>query len=164
MEYYVKKLQNFWFYHKIHLLIGLAAVLVICYTTGISAGSAKPDYHIGLVQTVPCTEEYLRELESEFAARGEDLNDDGQVLVQIHTYFTDLSDGTGANHTETVAALDADLIGALSGMFLLEDVSTFRSITNNLLSDVCIPFRDQLTLTIRRDAADAYRHLADAFS
>ena len=86
------KLQNFWFYYKKHLLIGLAVLLTLGYLAGQKAAAPQPDYHIGLVRAVPCTQEELDALNARFAAAGEDRNGDGQILVQIHTYFVDLAD------------------------------------------------------------------------
>lgn len=163
----MKKIQNFWFYYHKHLLIALAVLLVGGYLMVQNAGKPEPDYHIGLIQAVPCREEYLQELEAELTARGADVNGDGQVLVEIHTYYVDLSDDSanaGITNGDTAAALDADLIGNVSGIFLLEDEKTFRELSNGLLSDSSAPFRDGLVLTIRRDAEEAYRILADLYS
>lgn len=161
------KLRNFWFYYKKHLLIGLAAVLTVGYLSLQKLSDPKPDYHIGLVQTLPCSDEELHQLEKRFAAAGEDRNGDGEVLVQIHTYFVDLADeseNAGVANAQTVAALDADLIGGVSGIFLLEDVETFRRITNGILSEGSIPLENGLSLTFRQDADPAYLALADALS
>ena len=152
-----KKLENFWFYYKKQFLIGLAVLLVLLYL-GIEKFSAvQPDYHIGLVRAAACTEAELKALEDDFTAAGTDVNGDGQVLVQIHTYFTDLA---GAPDANVVQALDADLIGAMSGLFLLEDVDTFRAVTGNILAGTSIPMDGGLFLTVRADAAAAYIDLA----
>lgn len=158
------KLRNFWYYHKIHLLIALAVLLVAGYLSAQRLSAPDPDYHIGLVRTMPLPEEELEALNASFAAAGEDLNGDGEVLVQIHTFYVDLADSSenaGVNNAQTVSALDADLIGGVSGIFLLENVDTFRAITDDLLADTEIPCAD-LTLTLRRDANDAYVRLAYA--
>lgn len=152
-----KKLQNFWFYYKKHLLIGLAALLVLLYLGIQKCSTAKPDYHIGLVRAAACTEAELKALEDAFTAAGTDVNGDGQVLVQIHTYFADLA---GAPDADVIQALDADLIGGMSGLFLLEDVDTFRAVTGGILTDGAIPMDGGLFLTIRANASDAYMDLA----
>lgn len=162
-----KRLQNFWFYYKKHLLIGLAAVLVVCYLSGMNNSAPTQDYHIGLVQPVPCTEETLLDLEARFAACGEDINGDGTVLVQIHTYFLDFEDeapDAGVRNAETVARLDADLVGKTSGIFLLHDEEGFRNVTGDILSDTSVPFDNGLHLVLRRDADDTYLRLADKIS
>lgn len=157
-----KKIENFWFYHKNHLLIGLAAVLVLAYLGIQKLSTPKPDYHIGLVRAEALPEADFAALEEAFTAAGEDLNGDGQVLVQIHTYYTNLADtaeNAGVNNADAVQALDADLIGAMSGIFLLEDVDTFLEITNGLVSGGTIPMAHGLHLALRKDASPGYADL-----
>lgn len=167
MDKYIVKLKNFWFYYKNHLFIALAVLAIAGYLAMQFAGAVEPDYHIGLVQSVPCSEEFLNNLETLIAAAGEDVNGDGEILVQIHTYFVDLADDSenaGSRNAEAVAALDADLVGHVSGIFLLEDREAFCRVTNNLLSDYAVPFADDLFLTLRCDADDAYITLAEKLS
>lgn len=159
---YRAKLENFWFYYKKHLLIALAVLLVLGYLTVQQLGTDEPDYHIGLVRELPCTDAELQSLEAMFTAAGTDVNGDGQVLVQLHTYYADLAgDAPGA---EVVQALDADLIGNVSGIFLLEDVDTFQRITNHLLSDTVAATESGLSLAIRKNVSDAYSALFKALS
>ena len=161
MDQFVSKLQNFWFYYKKHLLVVLAVLLVAAYLTIQDASAPKPDYHIGLVRAINCTDEELQALKDTFTAAGTDINGDGQVLVQIHTYYVDLSTGSNA---DVVQALDADLIGGVSGIFLLEDVDTFSRVTDGLVSEPLGVMENGLSLTLRKDAADAYTALADNIS
>ena len=164
MEQLWKKLQNFWFYYKIPLLAGLAAVLVLTYLGIQKLNTVQPDYHIGLVREIPCTDEELAALEAVFTQTGTDLNGDGQVVVQIHTYYVNLADTTenaGVTNADVVQALDADLIGNICGIFLLEDVDTFQQVTNGLLSDSVTLLENGLYLTVRKNAAEPYRLLAE---
>ena len=159
-----KKLQNFWFYYKKHLLVGLAVLGVAGYLAFQSAATPEPDYHIGLVRSIPFSDAELHALEARFTAAAEDVNGDGEVLVQIHTYYVDLADDSlnaGVRNEQSIAALDADLIGGTSGIFLLEDVNTFRQLTNGILENV-IPHLDQgLFLALRKDANPIYKTLAE---
>ena len=157
-----KRIENIWFYYKKHILIGLAVVLVLAYLGIQKLNTEKPDYHIGIVRSESLTAEELNTLTTAFTAAGQDLNGDGQVLVQIHTYYADLADDSenaGVNNAETAQALDADLIGKMSGIFLLEDVDTFQSLTNGITSDTVIPMDYGLSLVIRKDASEAYTDL-----
>lgn len=156
-----KRLQNFWFYNKNYVLIALAALLVLGYLGFQKANTAEPDYHIGLVRASACTEEELHALENTFTAAGADVNGDGQVLVQIHTYFVDLADSTNA---DAIQALDADLIGSMSGIFLLEDVDAFQNATNGILSETIIPMDNGLQLATRKNADEVYLVLAEKIS
>lgn len=158
-------MKNFWFYYKKHVLIGLAVLAVLTYLGIRKAATPSPDYHIALVQAEPCSEEELAALEERFTAAGTDVNGDGKVLVQIHTYFVDLkvgSDSMGTTQANPVAELDADLIGKVSGIFLLEDVVTFQNVTGGKVLEPVIPhFGGKLYLGVRTDAPDAYKTLAE---
>lgn len=167
MEQLRKKIQNFWFYYKIPFLVGFAVVFVLSYLTIQKHTTVQPDYHIGLVRTVPCTDMELQSLKDTFTAAGQDLNGDGEVLVQIHTYYVNLEDpaeNAGVANADTIQALDADLIGNVSGIFLLEDVAAFQTVTNNLLSDSVIPLEEGLYLTVRKNASKDYQLLAEKIS
>lgn len=160
-------LKNFWFYYKKHLLIGFSVLLVLVYLGVQKLNTDKPDYHIGLVRSNPLSEEELLDLENFFTAAGSDLNGDGQVLVQIHSYYVDLaddSDNAGVRNAEVVQALDADLIGGISGIFLLEDVDTFQRITDGILSDNLIPLDNGLSLAIRKNTSEDYFDLMQKLS
>ena len=164
MEQLRKKIQNFWFYYKIPFLVGLAVVFILGYLTVQKHTTVQPDYHIGLVRTVPCTDMELQSLKDTFTAAGQDLNGDGEVLVQIHTYYVNLEDpaeNAGVANADTIQALDADLIGNVSGIFLLEDVAAFQTVTNNLLSDTSATLENGLYMTIRKNASSAYQLLFD---
>ena len=155
----MKKLENIWFYYKKHLLIALAVILASGYLLLQKTVTPDADYHIGLLQALPCTEAEADALEARFASVGVDRNGDGQVLVQIHTYFVDLTDDSpnaGVNNAQTISSLDADLIGKLSGIFLVEDVETFQKITDNILDPVVTDFDMGLAIGLRKDADNDY--------
>ena len=155
----MKKWEDIWFYYKKHILIALAVILASGYLYLQKAITPDADYHIGLLRPVPCTEAEADALEERFASAGTDLNGDGQVLVQIHTYFVDLADDSlnaGVDNAQTISSLDADLIGKLSGIFLVEDVETFQKITDNILEPIIPDFDMGLSLGLRRDADSAY--------
>ena len=157
----MKALQNFWYYHKTHVLIGLVALGVIGSMAATSLRSAEPDYDIGLVRAEPITEEAAAHLTSAIEAVCEDRNGDGQVLVQLHTYFADLAndaENAGYQNYEIIAALDADLIGKESGIFLLEDVDAFQQATNNLLRED-FGHWEGFFLCVRKDASEDYVRL-----
>ena len=162
----MKKLENFWFYYKYPVLIGLALALVLGWLGFQRVTAEEPDYHIGIVRAVPLTEEELAALEGRFLSAGEDRNGDGQVLVQLHTYYVDLAAEGNATEevVQTVSALDADLTGKVSGIFLAEDVQVFQEVTNGLLAEPAAEFPLGLKLAVRADAAEEYTALMEKIS
>jgi hypothetical protein len=164
MDAVFAKLKNIWYYYKIHIGIVLAVVAVTVYLGVQSAAAPKADYHVGLISTTPRSETELAMLTDSIALAGEDLNGDGEVLVQLHTYFVDLADDSpnaGVTNHEKVAALDADLIGCLSGFFLMEEPEKLQAVTDSILEEPYLPFSQDLQLCIRKDAPEHYRTLYD---
>lgn len=167
MDAFFAKLKNFWYYYKIPVGIGIAVLLVTVYLTAQSAGVPEADYHVGLISITPRSEEALEALTHRIEAAGTDLNGDGQVLVQLHNYPVDLSDDTETTdpaYFEKVAALDADLVGNVSGLFLMETPEVLQYATGGLLDESYLPYEDGLYLCIRGDAADIYRDLLNALN
>jgi len=118
------------------------------------------------VSITPRSNEALESLEAAFADAGFDVNGDGQILVRLHNYPVDLADDSenaGVNNHQIVAALDADLIGRTSGLFLLDDPQTFQRVTHGRLKEPFLPFRDGLYLCIPNDAGEAYQQLFNTF-
>lgn len=158
------KVKNWWWYNKIYVLLAVLILAAGVYLAGQSAGKTGPDYHIGLVTVSSRSDEELRGIQDAFAALGCDQNGDGQVLVQLHTYTVDLADtseNAGYNNYGIIAALDADLVGKVSGVFLLENPEAFQKTTNGLLKEPFALWSDGLYLCLRSDAAEPYIQLFD---
>lgn len=141
-----EKWNNWWYYHKWHILIAIAVVL---FAAGLIRNflenrSDRPDYQIAYIGASSLPEDTAESLQNALAALGEDLNGDGQVLVQLHQYliYADQNDGTGeayndANFSYAYAGkiqLMADCESNESFFFLLEDPVQFQT-DYEILSD-----------------------------
>lgn len=82
-----KKWENFWYYYKFHVLIGIFAVICIVVFIRDMVSKVEYDYTIAFVGDYGMDEETMEELTDWFQERGEDLNGDGEVLVQIMDYY-----------------------------------------------------------------------------
>lgn len=121
-----EKRKNWWYYHKWHIAIGLAltAMSAGLLLQVLGAGRRSPDYQVAYVGAHSLPEETAAALEAGFAALGEDLNGDGQVVVQLNQYPSDHGmDGEAALAAQT--ALMADLVSCESYFFLMEDPEDF---------------------------------------
>lgn len=164
MQDFLPKLKNFWYYHKFHLLIAVAAVALVIYSF---APGSEPDYdyRIGIVSALPCTDERLDEISARIAAAGRDINSDGGIKVKLNSFAVDMESedpNAGYMNYETVAALDADLVGKVSGLYLLEAPEAFQSATGGLMTEPFAAFDEQFTMALIRDAAPEYRELFEA--
>ena len=167
MSAFISKLKNWWWYNKLYLLIGIAAVAVLIYCFVPSKTAENPDYYVAVVTELPLREEQYSAVSERLAALGEDVNGDGEVSVHVKAYGVDLENPSpiGANENfQLVAALDADLVGKVSGLFILDDPELFQQVTNNALDGSFVPFQDGLAAAVRHDADAEYFRLLEALS
>lgn len=145
-----EKRRNWWHYHKWHVVI--AAVLAVCVGNllwnALGIGEAKPDYSVAYVGSVPLSEETAEALRSGLAELSPDLNDDGEVTVELQQY---VSVNTGDVDTLYYAQaaqvqLVADITDCRSYFFLLEDPAGFQQATSALCNlDGSLPPEGDLT-------------------
>jgi hypothetical protein len=155
-----KWLKNYWYYYKTHTIIAALVAAAGLFLLMQNLGRVEPDYHVGIVTTLPCREETLARWEAAFCQRGVDRNGDGQVMVQIHPYPVDLANPPQNTDTyQIIAQLDADLVGKVSGIFLVEDPEAFQTATNGALAEPFLETEDGLFLAFHKDAPEEYRQL-----
>ncbi len=118
------KWQNFWYYHKWHVLIGIVVVLLAAFFIRDALSVVHPDYEIALVTQNTYSEDAINELEAQMAQSGVDLNSDGKVVVQVDPYVIS-SDAAGGMNAQMagVVKLDADLAAGTSMIFMTDDAS-----------------------------------------
>ena len=82
-----KKWDNFWYYYKYHVLAG--AFVLFCVIVFVKDMMAKVDYDycISVIGNHPVQEEDTQVLQDWFEEHAEDLNEDGEIHVQIADYY-----------------------------------------------------------------------------
>ena len=163
MTFFAKLKNWWWYYHKLAIL-AMVVIAAVVYFMIADSRAPDADYHVGLVSATALSPEQISDMEEKLREAGEDRNSDGEVLVQLHTYWMDLADDSpnaGYDHYEIAAALDGDLVGNVSGIFLLEDPEALRQLTQGIISDTELPWENGLTAVVRTDADHAYGLLFD---
>jgi len=117
--------QNWWYYHKWHVGISIAAVLIAASLVWQVLTQVHPDYQVAYVGEYPLSEEEAAAWESRLSALGTDCNGDGRVIVQLNQYP---AGGTGDAMYAAASnvKLMADLDSCESYFFLLEDPEAFQ--------------------------------------
>lgn len=142
------KLQNWWHYHKLHVLG--AAVCLVCFVKLVydlsGFGTVQPDVQIAYVGSRTLPQTTVEALTDMLQNACPDLNGDGQVLVQVNQYVWNTSE-TDSDSIQTAyamqALLAADIENAESYFFLLEDAQSFQSVYQILaLPDGSCPDED----------------------
>ena len=81
-----QKRENFWFYYKWHVLVGVIVVAVAAFTIFDVMNRVTPDYTIGVITFKASSTDAFKALQEPFSAFGEDLNGDGSVVVDVAQY------------------------------------------------------------------------------
>ena len=125
-----KKWKTWWWYHKVHVLVAAAALGVILYSVLPGLLTAKPDYSVALITTEGVADDTLAALKERMEQVADDANGDGTILVDVVHYGADLSGETeGTVNYMEASRLDADLVGKVSSIFLLDRPAGFRANT-----------------------------------
>lgn len=121
------KWENFWYYHKLHVLIGIVVVFAAAFFIHDFTSKVNPDYQIGLITQTAYPSEMAQTLENEFAKYGSDLNGDGKVVVQVNSYTIAGSSSSGNTDPNVQMAgfvkLTADLSEGSSMIYITDDES-----------------------------------------
>lgn len=105
-----KRLENFWFYNKIKvLIIGFFTVATI-YSLVVLLTTPKPDYTILLAAQIPSVSRSLEELKTELQSYGEDINGDGKVVVDVYDCCTSENADNSTASVQFFSQLDIDEI------------------------------------------------------
>ena len=125
-----KQWKTWWWYHKIHVLIAASAIAVILYSILPGIFAVKPDYSVALITTEGIPEETMAALRERFEQVADDANGDGVIFVDVVHYGADLTGETeGTVNYLEASRLDADLVGKVSSVFLLDHPDGFRTNT-----------------------------------
>ena len=124
------KILNFWYYHKVHVFVALVILVMGAYFILTSRTVVQSDYDIAIVSAQGCSEEQMAQIRDVFQKAGKDQSGDGEVTVNLHLYRFAI--GAEGQDGEAVAGLDADLVGNMSGIFLVDDPEGFEEATNGL--------------------------------
>ena len=121
------KWENFWFYHKWHVIIGVFLIALAVFFLHDLLSVVHPDYQIGLITQNSYSDTAISQLETELAKYGEDLNSDGKVIVQVNSYVV-MNDTASAPvdpniQMAGVVKMSADLNDGTSMIFLTDDAS-----------------------------------------
>lgn len=133
------KWNNFWFYHKLHVVIGVVVAAIVITTIVSATRTVQPDYTVGLISQNAYPDSVTTELGQMMSKYGVDRNHDGKVVVQVQMYqipALSSSSGTAASSGPAGAQVDPQvaqayqvkLIGDIQGgtsMIFITDKDSF---------------------------------------
>ena len=126
------KRKNWWYYHKIHLLVTVLVVALVGSFVYSLVTNVHPDYTIALVTSYSMPETGLNQLEECIIPYADDRNGDGKVVVSVVNYV--FSDGADVDYTEQEASIVRFMADASSNevMIYLHDEGAFDALKSNL--------------------------------
>ena len=118
------KIKN-WLYYNWKWIAVIAAVIAAVVSLIMwSLGRTKPDYTLAYVGEYGLTEEAEKAILSALQALGEDVNGDGEVIIELQSYVT-VDNALGADTAEYNTAVSvrllADLTAGESVFFVTDD-------------------------------------------
>ena len=121
-----EKRENWWFYHKIHVIVGvIIAACVACFVWSLVT-KENPDYSIALMTEYVVPGDLQTDIEEHLERYGEDLNGDGKVIVSLQ-YYHFMSDAKtdyeAAEQQSAFVKFAADASAADSMMFIYDDAT-----------------------------------------
>ena len=124
------KLTNFWYYHKNPLLVALIVLAAGGYLLLQQIKADPADYDVAIISADYYSDEQISALQNLLVSAGTDITGDGKIIVTIHCYR--LAIGENGQDISEISALDADLVGKVSGLFFLQNPSAFELATNGI--------------------------------
>lgn len=122
-----KKWDNFWFYHKWHVVIAIVVIILAAFFIHDMVTKVNPDYEIGMITEATYPSDLVDGLQAQLAKYGEDLNGDGKVVVQVNQYVLSAGDEPDAAMAQMQEAsfvkLSADLSSGTSVIFITDKAS-----------------------------------------
>lgn len=142
-----EKRANFWHYNKWKIffsVIGIAVVVGVIYS---EVTKVRPDYQIAFITKDTYSDTAMAQIQSAFEAKGEDLNNDGKVVIQMNSYqiVGGSSNATGDNNYNTVLAGLAKAVSDCQtgeSMIFITDDASFVTLLPNVGSSFFLNYSD----------------------
>ena len=167
------RLANFWYHYKVPVLIAAVILITGGYLLQQQLRMVKSDYDVAVVSGEYYSEEQLSALQAVLVSLGSDINGDGAVVVRVHNYRLEI--GADGQDSMQISALDADLVGKVSGLFLLQNPKKFEEATGGLCrsseavscsetAELSGGIWDDLFLSVRQEADEKYAAMLAALT
>lgn len=124
--------KNWWYYHKWHVVCGVTLLGIIVNIVGSYLGlwTKKPDFQIAYVGRTQLPADTVSALEQAFVSLASDFNGDGEILVKVNQYISNMKslDPDTAYYYEYASeiSLIGDISDCESYFFLMEDPEQFQ--------------------------------------
>lgn len=81
-----KKIDNFWYYYKIHVLVAACILFMAVVFIKDMLSKVDYDYYVAFVTEDMMADEEISKIQGVLEKEGEDLNGDGEVHIEVENY------------------------------------------------------------------------------
>ncbi len=122
-----EKRENWWYYHKVHLLVGLVMAAIVFSFVFSVVTKENPDYVVGLMSSFQVPDHAVEELERCITPYADDRNDDGKTIVHVYAYTVGEQDPATSEDLQmqqaNLARFMVDFSSNTSMIFLHDEIS-----------------------------------------
>lgn len=133
-----EKAANWWYYHRLHVGIAAVVLALLVWLAADILGRTMPDYQLALVTSRYIPDTVLTELGEALAPFGQDLNGDGETLVQVAGY--QLALGTGEDVSSGSTAADSAAAGAAATVDAYTQMAGFTTLSGDVTARTSLIF------------------------
>ena len=124
-----EKWQNFWFYYKWHVVVGVVVLLLVIFMVRDFVSRVEPDLQMSFITSQSLPQAMLDNMSQQLEDAGmvPDINGDGESVLQINLYqlSTDGEESVDyANQMAGTVKLSTDLQVGDSVVFLTDDLES----------------------------------------
>ena len=122
------KWENFWFYHKWHVLIGLAIAAVVTFCVVDVVTKVHPDYDGAIITADSVLYEHKYELDKALLSYADDVNEDGKLRMGVELLPIGGEDDAPSELTATYLTKMRVLMADDTTKLVIVDKETFDSL------------------------------------
>ena len=127
--------RNYWFYYRVHTIVGVIAAALIIGTVLSIVTRVNPDILIMHIGGGLFDEEWIPDMEAYAAEKTPDLNEDGKQVVSFQTLiYNESLDAQMALAAMTKA--DLEFVGGDSTLILVDETTMQRYINMDVFQDL----------------------------
>lgn len=117
-----KKLENYWYYYKIHTIVAVLVIIVLAFLITQCAKKVDPDMTVMLVsKRVSISEDQQTKLEKVLSDYTEDVNNDGKKIVTVEVLNIDDENGDAQYSSAMRQKLMVEVAGTNNTIFVTDD-------------------------------------------
>jgi uncharacterized protein YxeA len=116
-----KKMQNYWFYYKIHTIVAVIAIIIVAVLVTQCVKTDRPDMTVMMIsKNVSLTEEQVQKVQNMLSKYTADTNNDGKKIVTLDVITID-DDNNAQMAMASRQKMTAEIAATDNTVYILDD-------------------------------------------